>query len=227
MTASFVERLSGVVHDLEQVPYRTGERDARQGHGLRDCAFEAAASDAPAHEIEISGLEVLVEIWPDAKDGHGSWVTGGTVVGTGPRPASVVAGYVDLLFMSTEGVRRTYYRLLTVDDPDPDVATVRLIECVKEVGPDWRSTWADTTTAYTRVSRLPAGVLIAAELDTSEGLASTRRVMDGVLTGLSLESEGVLRVTPYGMARQLTTLKGRGWPLTFGTARRLAFRSAR
>lgn len=227
MTASFVERLSGVVHDLEQVPYRTGERDARQGHGLRHRALEAAASDAPVREIEISGLEVLVETWPDAKDGHGSWVTGGTVVGTGPRPASIVAGYVDLLFMSTAGVRRTYYRLLTVDDPDPDVATARLIECVKEVGPDWRSTWADTTTAYTRVSRLPAGVLIADQLHTAGGLASTRRVMDGVLTGLSLESEGVLRVTPSGMARQLTTLRGRGWPLTFGTARRLAFRSAR
>lgn len=227
MTAGFVERLSGVVHDLEQVPYRTGERDARQGHRLRERALVAAASDAPAHGIEISGLEVLVDIWPDAKDGHGSWVTGGTVVGTGPRPASVVAGYVDLLFMSTEGVRRTYYRLLTVDDPDPDVATVRLVECVTEVGPGWRSTWADTTTAYTRVSRLPAGVLIAAELDTAEGLASTRRVMAGVLTGLSLESEGVLRVTPSGMARRLTTLRGRGWPLTLGTARRLAFRSAR
>lgn len=227
MTASFVERLSGVLHDLEQVPYRTGERDARQGYLLRESALEAAASDAPKRSIEITGLELLVEIWPDAKDGHGSWVTGGTVVGTGPRPATVVAGYVDLLFMSTEGVRRTYYRLLTVDDPDPDVATVRLVECVKEVGRDWRNTWVDTTTAYTRVSRLPAGVLIASELDTAEGLAFTRRVMNGVLTGLSLECEGVLRVTPYGVARQLTTLKGRGWPLTFGTARRLAFRSAR
>jgi hypothetical protein len=227
VTAGFVERLSGVVHDLEQVPYRTGERDARQGHGLRDSALDAAASDAPAREIEISGLDVLVEIWPDAKDGHGSWVTGGTVVGTGPRPASVVAGYVDLLFLSTAGVRRTYHRLLTADDPDPDVATVRLIECVREVGPDRRSLWADTTTTYARVSRLPAGVLIAAELDTTEGLAATRRAMDGVMTGLSLESEGVLRVTPPGMARQLTSLTGRGWPLTVGTARRLAFRSAR
>jgi len=227
VTAGFVERLGGVVHDLEQVPYRTGERNARQGFGLRESALEAASSDAPARRVEITGLELLVEIWPDAKDGHGSWVTGGTVVGTGTRPASVVAGYVDLLFMSTEGRRRTYYRLLTVDDPDPDVATVRLIECVKEVGPDWRSTWADASTVYTRVSRLPTGVLIAAEIDTAEGLAFTRRVMDGVLTGLALESEGVLRLTPYGMARQLTTLTGRGWPLTFGTARRLAFRSAR
>ena len=227
MTASFVERLSGVVHDLEQVPYRTGERDAHQGHGLRDSALGAAASDAPAHEIEISGLEVLVGLWPDAKDGHGSWLGGGTVVGIGPRPATVVAGYADLLFVSTEGVRRTYYRLLTVDHPDPDVATVRLLECVKEVRPGWRSTWADTTTAYTRVSRLPTGVRIAVGLDTAEGLASTRRSLDGVLAGLSLEAEGVLRVTPAHMARQLGTLRGRGWPLTLGTVRRLAFRSAR
>jgi len=219
--------MTGVVHDLEQVPYRTGERDATQGLGLRLAALDATASDAPGHPIEITGLELLVEIWPDAKDGHGSWVTGGTVLGIGPRPAAVVAGYVDLLFRGADGGRRTYYRLLTVDDPDPDRATVRLVECVKEVGSDWRATWADTTTVHTRVSRLPAGVLIADELDTADGLAFTRRVMNGVLTGLVLESEGVLRVTPYSMARQLTTLRGRGWPLTFGTARRLAFRSAR
>jgi len=210
----FDERMVGTVRSTHGDLVVAPERGPSLGDGLRRAAtrpelhdvLAAAGRGGPATErtLDLAGLRLEVERRPDPWDGFRSRVSRGRVTGIGPgHDGEVVAGFADLLSVSTSGERRMYYRLLVRGES----GSAHVVEGVKHLDGPLGQAWRQTTTLYTRVSAVPDSCRLG---EDGLGADDQLRRLSERLVALRPVAAGTLRVRPSDLGAQLRSVHGRG-----------------
>lgn len=218
MIASFRERMVGPVREI---PRDRAEvvilppRSEVVGDDIVALARRAIDSgvrgpQAGTSTLDLDRLLLWVDDRTDDRGGYRAAVPSGFVGGLGGaerRP--VIVGFADLLHRTRLGERRMYYRLLVAGADGPFV-----VEGVKVVAGRLTASWRQTTTLYTRVSRIGAGVDVKALAES----------FDGAVTDALPVAAGILRIRPDDLLAQVVSMRGRVPRFLLGFGRRLAIR---
>lgn len=204
MTTRFRERMAGPIalldSDADQVPLDC--RGPSVGEGLVEAARRASRSGGHLGRrgfLELNGLVLDVDRRVDAADGYRAAVVAGTVTGIGDdADGPIVTGFADLLYRGPVAQRRMYYRLVVGGSDARGSAGWFVVEGLKVVSGSRWAAWRQTTTLYTRVSRLPLG---------RDGDLAARH-LDRPVPAATPLSAGILRIHPADLLRQILSMRG-------------------
>lgn len=162
--------------------------------------------------LDLTALDLAVEPAVSGRDGFRAAVVGGWITGLrSTLDGPVVAGFADLLHSTAAGERRMYYRLVSGGAQGDGRDGWAVVEGVKVVDGPVFAAWRQTTTLYTRASRL------ADDPRARAWLAAIDRPIDEA----EAISAGVLRIRTGDLVRQVASMRGGVPRFLRGFARRL------